>query len=147
MCRSKFVQIKIMNLNYLGFTNEARKLVGFDRCLHYFEINKTVYWELTLEMLNTFDMDNNVVRHHYPRGIWFQVHGEHKSIRFSTFATFLGMYDKDLTLSLEYQILSLDFLTRVSPYATCDMISRRIVILQEGILDLAAGTSLQSCII
>lgn len=55
MCRSKFVQIKIMNLDYLGFTNEARKLVGFDRCLHYFEINKPVYWELTLEMLMLSD--------------------------------------------------------------------------------------------
>ena len=50
--------INLEVLGYLVLAIEVKRLVGFDRMLHIFEIIDPVYCELTLKVLSTFEIDS-----------------------------------------------------------------------------------------
>ena len=64
-------------LEYLGLADEVWRLVEFDHWHHIFGITNPAYHELTLEVLNTFEIDRAQARLCLLGWIRFQVQGVH----------------------------------------------------------------------
>ena len=43
-------------LKYLELADDVRRLIRFDRWLHIFENIEPIYWEQSLEVLDTFEI-------------------------------------------------------------------------------------------
>lgn len=80
-------------LEHLDLADDVWRLVGFHSWLSIFEVDEPVYWELTLEVLSTFETDSAMVCLRWLRWVNFQVHEQCHSISHADFLVFFGVYE------------------------------------------------------
>lgn len=101
-----------------------RWLGGFNHWLSTFEVDEPAYLGLILGVISTFEIDCAMIYLHLLGWICFQVHRECRSMCYSKFMVFLGVYKHDFVSSIEYSRLPLNILVSVTPYS----LSRVVVV-------------------